>query len=86
MAMYQYDYKIGPVKLDKAEMSNIIYDTLFRNTQWPQFNPELVTPLYSRYEPELAEYNTQEVDARKGIIRFGYAGKEFELTVKEITE
>ena len=81
---YQYDHKIGPVKLDKAEMANILYDTLFGNTQYPQFNADLVTPLYSIYGEETTDYDTQEVDATKGIIRFGYAGKEFELTVKEI--
>ena len=86
MAIYQYDYKIGPVKLDKAEMSDILYDTLFGNTQYPQFDTALLTPLYSRYGEETTDYDIHEVDARKGIIRFGYAGKEFELTVKEITK
>lgn len=68
------------------DMSNIIYDTLFQNTQYLQFDPDHVTPLYSEYggDDNYSEYDipTQEVDAHKGVIRFGYDGQEFEVTVR----
>ena len=69
-----------------SDMTNIIYDTLFQNTQYLQFDPDLVTPLYSEYggDDNYTEEDipTQEVDAPKCVIRFGYMGKEFEVTVR----
>ncbi len=74
--------------MNREEITNIIYDTLFDNPLYEQFNLDKVTPIYSEYgdDDNYSEDDipTQEVDARKGIIRFGYMGKEFELTVKEI--
>ena len=49
------------------EMSNIIYDTLFQNTQYPQFNFE--------------ECDDFEVDARKNIISFNYRGHRYQVKV-----
>ena len=74
--------------MNREEITNIIYDTLFGNTQYEQFDLDEVTPIYSEYEDDdnylEDDIPTQEVDARKGVIRFGYMGKEFELTVREI--
>ena len=71
------------------EMTNIIYDTLFENTQYEQFDMNLVTGLFSEYGDDdnytEDDIPTQEVDARKGIIRFGYDGSEFEVTVRKIS-
>lgn len=70
------------------DMTNIIYDTLFENTQYEQFDVDAVTGLYRDYgdDDNYSEDTipTQEVEARKGIIRFGYDGSEFEVTVKKI--
>ena len=75
-------------KMDTTEMSNIIYDTLFANTQFPQFDPDEVTPIYSLYGDDdnydESDIPTQEVDPSEGIIRFGYQGTEFEVTVREV--
>lgn len=51
------------------EMSNVIFDTLFNNTQYPQFD-------FSKVE-------NQEVDANKGQIVFDYMGHEYKITVEE---
>ena len=71
-----------------SEMSHIIYDTLFDNTQYEIFDYDEVTPIYSLYggDPNYDEYDipTQEVDPRAGIIRFGYKGTEFEIKIREI--
>lgn len=71
-----------------ADMTNIIYDTLFENTQYEQFDPNQVTELFREYgdDENYAEGDipTQEVDPRKGIIRFGYDGTEFEITVRQV--
>jgi hypothetical protein len=74
--------------MNAQEMSDIIYDTLFQNTQWPQFNPDDVTPLYSEFGDDdnytESDMPTQYVDSHAGIIRFGYDGAEFEVTVRQI--
>lgn len=74
--------------MNKKEMANIIYDTLFENTQFEQFDTLKVSPLVSIYGEDdnydADSLPTQEVDASEGIIRFGYMGKEFEITIKEI--
>ena len=75
-------------KMKVQEMSDIIYDTLFGNTQFPQFDYNQVTPIYSLYGDDdnydESDIPTQEVDASAGIIRFGYQGTEFEVTVREV--
>ena len=71
-----------------ADMTNIIYDTLFENTQYEQFDPNQVTELFREYGDDENytedDIPTQEVDPRKGIIRFGYDGTEFEITVRQV--
>ena len=68
------------------DMTNIIYDTLFQNTQYWQFDPDHATPLYSEYggDDNYTEDTmpTQEVNAVKGTIKFGYDGEEFEVIVR----
>ena len=75
-------------KMNVQEMSDIIYDTLFGNTQFPQFDYNQVTPIYSLYGDDdnydESDIPTQEVDSSAGIIRFGYHGTEFEVTVREV--
>ena len=53
------------------EMSNVIFDTLFNNTQYPQFD-------FNKVE-------NQEVDANKGQIVFDYMGHEYRITVEEVS-
>ena len=74
--------------MSRYEMTNIIYDTLFENTQYELFDTTRVTELGDYAEDENyaeGEIPTQEVDPGKGIIRFGYDGSEFELTVRKVT-
>ena len=66
-------------KGNRDEMTAIIYDTLFQNTQYPQFDIEKTTPL-----PDDVYESHQSVDQGKGIIRFGYCGHEYKLTCKLI--
>lgn len=54
------------------EMSNVIFDTLFGNTQYPQFD-------FSKVE-------NQEVDANKGQIVFDYMGHEYKITIEETSD
>ncbi len=49
------------------EMLNVIYDTLFQNTQFPQFNPDKV--------------DFQEIDNATNIITFVYNGQMYELNI-----
>lgn len=74
--------------MSTSEITDIIYDTLFQNTQYEQFDLNAVTPLYSEYGDDdnytEADIPTQEVDAHKGVIRFGYKGQEFEVLVRKI--
>lgn len=71
--------------MKNQEMTDIIYDTLFGNTQYPQFDMDRLTPLDYIYgeDPNYDESDipTQEVEANRGIIRFGYDGDEFEIQV-----
>ena len=53
------------------EMSNVIFDTLFNNTQYPQFD-------FNKVE-------NQEVDANKGQIVFDYMGHEYRITIEELS-
>lgn len=70
------------------DMANIIFDTLFKNTEYWQFDPEHTTPLHSEFDGDdnytETDMPTQYVDARKGIIRFGYDGNEFEVLIRRI--
>lgn len=52
------------------EMSNVIYDTLFGNTQYPQFDFE--------------KSENHEVDANKKHIIFDYMGHTYKLSIEEI--
>ena len=54
------------------EMSNVIFDTLFGNTHYPQFD-------FSKVE-------NQEVDANKGQIVFDYMGHEYKITIEETSD
>lgn len=38
--------------MNREEITNIIYDTLFGNTQYEQFDLDEVTPIYSEYEDD----------------------------------
>lgn len=53
--------------LDNAEITNILYDTLMENKQWPQL--------------QLCELFEQEIVSGDGKIRFEYLGLSVELTV-----
>ena len=73
--------------MSQYEMTDIIYDTLFENTQYEVFDITRVTELSDYAADENysdGEIPTQEVDASKGLIRFGYDGNEFELTVRKV--
>lgn len=64
---------------NRDEMTDVIYDTLFQNTQYPQFDINKTTPLSDdAYEEH------QSVDKKKGIIKFGYCGHEYKLTCELI--
>ena len=54
------------------EMSNVIFDTLFGNTHYPQFD-------FSKVE-------NQEVDENKGQIVFDYMGHEYKITIEETSD
>jgi hypothetical protein len=60
---------------DKAEMTNVIFDTLMGNTRYPQFDTDKITLI--------DDDNTEgECDAKKGIIRFGYMGHEYKINIE----
>ena len=62
-------------KGNRKEMTDVIYDTLVGNTQFPQFDYAKTTPISDRcYETH------SEVDGMIGMIRFGYMGHEYKLT------
>jgi hypothetical protein len=54
------------------ELTDIIYDTLMQNTQFPQL--------------DLADVEFQEVDASLGRILFEYQGSSYQLTIQPLTE
>ena len=60
---------------DSKEMSDIIFDTLFGNTQFPQFDPDLCTEI----DDETGD--TQYVDRGKSEIVFGYMGHVYKVKV-----
>ena len=60
---------------DSKEMSDIIFDTLFGNTQFPQFDPDLCTEI----DDETGD--TQYVDRGKSEIVFGYMGHVYKIKV-----
>lgn len=60
---------------DASEMTDIIFDTLFGNTQFPQFDIDKTSPI--------DEYgNCQACERRRKYIRFGYCGHEYKLEIK----
>ena len=54
------------------ELTDIIYDTLMQNTQFPQL--------------DLADVEFQEVDASLGRLLFEYQGSSYQLTIQPLTE
>lgn len=60
------------------EMGAIIYDTLFGNTQYPQFDTDKLTPL-----PDDVYENTQEINTTTGVIRFGYCGHTYKVLIEK---
>lgn len=60
---------------DTSEMTDIIFDTLFGNTQFPQFDIDKTSPI--------DEYgHCQACERRRKYIRFGYCGHEYKLEIK----
>lgn len=63
------------LKGDASEMTDIIYDTLFGNTQFPQFDIEKTTPV--------DEYGDCQVcNSKRHYIVFGYCGHEYKMEIK----
>lgn len=60
---------------DKAEMTNVIFDTLMGSTRYPQFDTDKLTSIDE-------DNNTGECDAKKGMIRFGYMGHEYKINIE----
>lgn len=60
-----------------GEMTDIIFDTLFGNTQFPQFDLDKLTPIYDDV--------TQEVNRKAKTIEFGYDGHTYKINV-ELTD
>ena len=56
--------------LDNTEITDRVYDTLFKNKQWPQLNIEDMTEQYT--------------DSRKGVIRFMYRNKSITIRIESI--
>lgn len=59
------------------EMGAVLYDTLFGNTQYPQFELDKLTAL-----PDDVYENTQEINTTTGVIRFGYCGHEYKVNIE----
>ena len=55
------------INLDNTEITNRLYDTLFKNKQWPQMN--------------LDDMVEQFVDAPKGYIEFVYMNHKVKIKV-----
>lgn len=53
---------------DTTELTNIIYDTLMQNTQFPQLS--------------LADVDLPEVNASQGAISFEYKGVSYQLILQ----
>lgn len=63
------------LKGDASEITDIIYDTLFGNTLFPQFDIEKTTPI--------DEYgDCQACDRKRQYIVFGYCGHEYKIEIK----
>jgi len=67
----------GPklLKGDASEMTDIIFDTLFGNTHYPQFDINKTTPIDEQGD-------CQACDGRRQYIRFGYCGHEYRMDIK----
>ncbi len=59
---------------NQKEMTDVIYDTLMGCTRYPQFDTEKVT--------EFERGVTSETDSKNGVIRFGYMGHEYKVSVE----
>lgn len=66
------------LKGDACEMTDIIFDTLFGNEQFPQFDMEKLTPI-----DDLG--STQACDGRRKYIRFGYCGHEYKMEINLVS-
>ena len=56
------------MKYDNEEITNIIYDTLMKNKQWPQLQVDIV--------------EGQFVEAEKGYISFEYYGQLVKISIE----
>ncbi|KKN26639.1 hypothetical protein LCGC14_0872670 [marine sediment metagenome] len=56
------------------EITDTIYDTLMKNVGMSKFHVEF----------DISKVETCEVEAGKGLITFVYAGRVFELQLKEV--
>ena len=63
------------LKGNASEMTDIIFDTLFGNIQFPQFDIEKTTPI-DEYD------NCQVCDGRRGYIEFGYCGHKYKMQIQ----
>ena len=64
-------------KGNAVEMTDVIYDTLFNNLQFPQFDIDKTTPI--------DEYGScQKLDGRRQYIKFGYYGHEYQMKIELI--
>lgn len=70
-----YDSKNKLASGDSKEMADLIFDTLFGNTQFPQFDPDLCTEI----DDETGD--TQYVDRGKSEIVFGYMGHVYKVKI-----
>ena len=67
--------KLKLLKGDASEMTDIIFDTLFGNTRYPQFDIDKTTPIDEQGD-------CQACDGRRQYIRFGYCGHEYRMEIK----
>lgn len=63
------------LKGDASEMTDIIFDTLFGNVQYPQFDTEKTTPIDENG-------SCQTCEKKRKYIRFGYCGHEYEMEIR----
>lgn len=56
------------------EMSDVLFDTLFGNTKFPQFNLDNLSEIYEGVQ--------HEVDRKKKIIEFGYLGHHYRINIE----
>lgn len=66
------------LKGDACEMTDIIFDTLFGNDQFPQFDMEKLTPIDCLGD-------TQACDRIRKYISFGYCGHEYKMEINLVS-